>query len=259
MSTSDKTMKDEFFARWGNAIASVLGQIAGAPWTAAAESGSRALSGETVALDFTLDKSLSGRVRLSLARDHARTLITLFTGEAPPAEWGSEQQEAIEELARQFAGQFATALKPDVGEVEFRLEAGADFTAEPASAILLNGPQGEALRLEFEIDPPLNMALSPPPSPPSAGTSTPSEGKGNLDLLMDIELGVTLRFGQRQMMLQDILDLQSGSVIELDREIQQPVDLLLDGRVIARGSVVVVDGNYGLRVTEVGSAMIAGV
>jgi flagellar motor switch protein FliN len=71
------------------------------------------------------------------------------------------------------------------------------------------------------------------------------------NLLMGVELAATLRFGGRSMPLKDILDLCAGSVVELDQEIQEPVDLLLDGRLVARGEVVVVDGSYGLRVTEV--------
>ena len=67
---------------------------------------------------------------------------------------------------------------------------------------------------------------------------------------MNVQLGVTLRFGCRQMLLRDVLDLNAGAVFELDRKLEAPVDLLLDGRLIARGEVVVVDGNYGLRVTE---------
>jgi len=63
-------------------------------------------------------------------------------------------------------------------------------------------------------------------------------------------LAVTLRFGGRRMLLKDILDLCTGSVVELDQELQDPVELLLDGKPVARGEVVVVDGNYGLRVTE---------
>jgi len=61
---------------------------------------------------------------------------------------------------------------------------------------------------------------------------------------------VQLRFGSKRMLLRDILDLCSGTVVELDQQLQDPVDLLLDGKVIARGEVVVVDGNYGLRVTQ---------
>jgi flagellar motor switch protein FliN/FliY len=70
---------------------------------------------------------------------------------------------------------------------------------------------------------------------------------------MDVELAVTLRFGSRRLLLRDILELNSGAVVELDRQVHEPVDLLLDGRVLARGEVVVVDGNYGLRVSKVGT------
>jgi flagellar motor switch protein FliN/FliY len=70
---------------------------------------------------------------------------------------------------------------------------------------------------------------------------------------MDVELAVMLRFGSRQAKLREVLDLATGAVLELDREVQEPVDLVLNGKVIARGEVVVVDGNYGMRVIEVAS------
>jgi flagellar motor switch protein FliN/FliY len=76
-----------------------------------------------------------------------------------------------------------------------------------------------------------------------------------LELLMDVELDVTLRFGERQMVLRDILDLSAGSVVELNQHVQDPVELLVGKKVIARGEVVVVDGSYGLRVMEIISPM----
>jgi flagellar motor switch protein FliN len=79
----------------------------------------------------------------------------------------------------------------------------------------------------------------------------------NLDLVMDVELNVTLRFGQRQLTLREVLELTAGSVVELDRQIEEPVELLLDGKVIARGEAVVIDGNYGIRVLEVPHPVIA--
>lgn len=72
----------------------------------------------------------------------------------------------------------------------------------------------------------------------------------NLDLVMDVELNVTLRFGQRQLALREVLELTSGSVVELDRQVDEPVELILDGRVVARGEAVIIDGNYGMRVTQ---------
>jgi flagellar motor switch protein FliN/FliY len=76
-----------------------------------------------------------------------------------------------------------------------------------------------------------------------------------LELLMDVELDVTLRFGERQMPLHDVLDLSAGSVVELNQYVRDPVELLVGNKVIARGEVVVVDGNYGLRVTQIISPM----
>jgi flagellar motor switch protein FliN len=75
--------------------------------------------------------------------------------------------------------------------------------------------------------------------------------RSNLELLRGVELPVTLCFGRRRMLLRDVLELNPGSVVELDRQVEEPVELLLDGRVVARGEVVVVDQNYGLRICEV--------
>jgi flagellar motor switch protein FliN len=72
----------------------------------------------------------------------------------------------------------------------------------------------------------------------------------NLNVVMDVELGVALRFGQRRLTLREVMELVSGSVVELDRQVDEPVELILDGKVIARGEAVVIDGNYGLRITE---------
>jgi flagellar motor switch protein FliN len=72
-----------------------------------------------------------------------------------------------------------------------------------------------------------------------------------LERVIEVPLRVTLRFGQRNMRLREVLELNTGALVELDRQVEDPVDLILDERVIARGEVVIVDGNYGLRVTEI--------
>jgi flagellar motor switch protein FliN len=90
------------------------------------------------------------------------------------------------------------------------------------------------------------------PASPEGLSASPDSGNFNspLDLLLDVQLEATIRFGERQLLLRDILSARPGSVIELDRDLNQPADLLVAGRLIARGEVVVVDGNFGLRVTE---------
>ena len=92
---------------------------------------------------------------------------------------------------------------------------------------------------------------------PNIAEGTPV-GDNNLGLMLDIELNVLLRFGQRQLTLREVLDLTCGSVVELDRRVDEPVELLLDGRVIARGEAAIVDGNYGLRVTEIVQPSVPG-
>lgn len=72
-----------------------------------------------------------------------------------------------------------------------------------------------------------------------------------IERVIDVPLHVTLRFGERRMRLHEVLELNTGSLVELDRQVEEPVDLMLGERVIARGEVVIVDGNYGLRVMEV--------
>ncbi len=68
---------------------------------------------------------------------------------------------------------------------------------------------------------------------------------------MDIELEATLRFGSREMTIGEVLDLGPGDVIELDRQADDVVDLLIGDKIIARGIAVLCNGRYGLRVTEV--------
>jgi flagellar motor switch protein FliN/FliY len=72
-----------------------------------------------------------------------------------------------------------------------------------------------------------------------------------IELLLDIELEASLRFGCREMPLGEILELGPGDVVQLDRHVSDPVDLLVGDKIVARGEVVLVNGNFGLRITEV--------
>ncbi len=75
----------------------------------------------------------------------------------------------------------------------------------------------------------------------------------NLDLILDVQVPVSVRFGKRQMLLEDILKLGYGSVIELDRSADEPVELLVNDKLLARGEVVVAEGHYAIRITQVES------
>lgn len=73
----------------------------------------------------------------------------------------------------------------------------------------------------------------------------------NLGVILDIDLPVVVRFAQARMTLQALSRLGPGSVVDLDRAPEDPVEVLVNGRIIARGQVVVVAGNYGVRISEV--------
>lgn len=95
---------------------------------------------------------------------------------------------------------------------------------------------------------------APPPrpaTPPSAPRASSEPASAGLELLLDVELEATLRFGCRELPLSEILDLGPGDVVQLDRNVSDPVDLIVADKIVARGEVVLVDGNFGLRVTEV--------
>jgi flagellar motor switch protein FliN/FliY len=76
-------------------------------------------------------------------------------------------------------------------------------------------------------------------------------GTKNLDMLLDIPLQVTVELGRTKRSVKEILELASGSIIELDKLAGEPVDILVNNRLIAQGEVVVIDENFGVRVTDI--------
>jgi flagellar motor switch protein FliN len=80
-----------------------------------------------------------------------------------------------------------------------------------------------------------------------------SAGNWNIELLLDVELPISVSFGNSEMQLRDVLKLGPGSVIELDKSVNDPVLIIVNHKPIAKGEVVMVDGNYGVRVLEVES------
>lgn len=73
----------------------------------------------------------------------------------------------------------------------------------------------------------------------------------NLDLLLDVEIPIAVEVGRTQLTLEEVLKLVPGSVIALDKKAEEPVDLRVNGKLVARGEVVLVDDAYGLRITQI--------
>ena len=82
---------------------------------------------------------------------------------------------------------------------------------------------------------------------PKVNTSS----SGNISLLMDVSINVTVELGRARLSIREILELGEGSIIELQKSAGEPVDLLVNGKLIARGEVVVIDECFGVRITDI--------
>jgi flagellar motor switch protein FliN/FliY len=218
--------------------------------------------------------AVHGEMSLRLPVASGTRLAQKFLGETEPAaapvaaeaiapeSITADNKEALEELLRQIAGLAATSLAAIAGgEVQLHLAASAapSWSSDAVTCLQTRTEVegGPTTTVEIQISPALAAELQPrltpaqtsaQPSPPPSTLPPPSSSYGRL---MDVGLDVKLRFGTRRMLLRDVLALSAGVVVELDNALHSPVDLLLDGRLIAQGDVVVVDGKYGLRVTSV--------
>lgn len=143
-------------------------------------------------------------------------------------------------------------LVPDLLVQQFKRKLGL---GEAASVPVPAAP-APAAPAPAAVATPAPVAAPAAPAPMAAGTiSAPAApvDTGNLDLLLDIELPVMVRMGQTEMQLGELLKLTPGSILELNRAADAPVELLVNSKIIAKGEVVVVDGNFAFRITEIES------
>ena len=117
----------------------------------------------------------------------------------------------------------------------------------PRLAELLESAQNPERSLEgSQPEEPASGAGGEAPDIPMPGGWTRTIG-----LLLDVELPVSISFGRAQLPMKDILKLTTGSIVELDRAVSEPVEVLVNQCLIARGEVVVIDGNYGVRIQQI--------
>jgi flagellar motor switch protein FliN/FliY len=278
----DISAADQEFARhWAESAAHVLGELRGAAFTATPLSPGEPedTAFEIVWARFRASGRLAGEFAFQIAQPDAVMLTQLLKSEtldgATP--FDERRADALSEILRQFAGNTASKCKTAYGgEVQFSLESNAKPEWKPAGRAVwvFASANIDTMKLTMTLSAELHAVLSAPtPTPPpeapvveqpeprgfdglqeaaAAAAQTAEPGlPSNLDLLLDVQLEASLRFGQREMLLRDILELHPGSVIELDRRVQEPAELIVSGRVIAHGEVVIVDGNYGLRITNI--------
>jgi flagellar motor switch protein FliN/FliY len=238
-------------------------------WTGVAEAlFSQALAGEPQLVDsiprpmaegsFGFAATLSGdqQGRFAVVLD-AKILDTPMLGE------GVDQKAGWAELLREVADAAVGELLAKTG-MKCRIESFEETPGESKVSRafqLKSGDRAWTILVRDEIRPRPQATPGPAaeresekrsaPSNASASTTPDTVLSAGMELLLDVELEATLRFGCREMPLGEILDLGPGDVVQLDRHVSDPVDLIVGDRIVARGEVVLVNGNFALRVTEV--------
>ncbi|HEY9555500.1 MAG TPA: flagellar motor switch protein FliN [Acidimicrobiales bacterium] len=153
------------------------------------------------------------------------------------------------------------SLAPHLGPVSI------DGTEEvdPATALSTLGAEGQLTAIALteagshrasivvSVPMPAEAAPAPVAQPTAAEPSVRNLASvpSGLEMLHDVEMGVTAELGRTRMLVRDVLELRPGAVIELDRSVGSPVDVLVNGTLIARGEVVVIDEEFGIRITDV--------
>jgi flagellar motor switch protein FliN len=237
---------------------------------------SQALTGEPQ-LTESLPKPLSDDsfgFALTIAGDQAGRFAVVLDGtvlDTPLVGEGMDQKAGWAELLREVAESalgelLATTGKkcsiekfePTPGESKvsraFQLKSG-----DRAWTILVRDEvRASQLAANLDSEVPAASASSPADASRPAAAARPGDASTReatlspgIELLLDVELEATLRFGCREMLLGELLDLGPGDVVQLDRHVADPVDLIVGDKIVARGEVVLVNGNFGLRVTEV--------
>src|SRR5579872_442986 len=214
---------------------------------------------ESISFVVAAGGAAKGSAAIQLKKSDALLLAQKLRGESadPAAEFKAEHQQVIEGFVGKVAQLVVAASKAQFGEFTFEVKNGTPAGEGTNVLLSVSQPATGPLSLWLQLDTELlsNVPIEPQPAAEIHAAPEPAKpmttGDSNLDLLLGVDLSVTLRFGQRTLTLREIMDLSSGSIIELDRQVQEPADLLLGDKLIARGEVVIVDGNYGLRITEV--------
>jgi flagellar motor switch protein FliN len=102
-----------------------------------------------------------------------------------------------------------------------------------------------------QVPPPVPSAPPAPPTPASFPSAAPRSGRRSLEVLANVEMTVTVELGRTRMPVRQLLALSPGSVIELNRSANTPVDVFVNGTLFARAEVVVIDDEFGVRITDI--------
>lgn len=235
-----------------------------------------------------LDVSISGDIKAKMKITISAILATaigdmMLGGEGvEKEEMDDDDLDATKEILSNILGSFSTALGGqksmpklsfNVDDIRYIESTGSiDFSGLVKLFVFDLSIQSTTDHIAFAIDGGLNSLLggkspivqesfSEQASPtstaqsntPSATSALSSEEMRNIELIKDVKLPIRVRIGSKKMLLKDVLSMDIGSVIELDQLANDPLEILVGDKVIALGEVVIIDGNFGVQISDIGS------
>lgn len=250
---SDQAFSRKIGARLVEELASVLGAATGGDFHADPGSGPAAGQGWLIAV--TVSGNRTGAIAIWIDAAGASAIAGSIVGDPQPAE--SDVADLLKEMAAQAAA--SVSLLDEYAGTKLALA-----SVNPAPAIeggvtfSIAAAAGSAAMVAVRAD--VGPLAQPAPAPAPAPTSTAvaprtedgllSNRNPNLDVVLDVELPLIVRFGRSVMSLKQLSGLGPGSIVDMGRSPDDAVELMVSDKVIAYGEVVIVDGNYGLRITE---------
>lgn len=232
---------------------------------------------QTVVLYTELSGPVNDSIGLCFSRQDAASLAARATGaDADSVEFSQDDLDSLNEIvgpvligiARSLSGKAGSQIQTSPIQ-SVLIQNGKNFPIEISDAVLMQAP----LSMEGVMDNDISLVVprsliqavanksSETESSPGA-TNLPSGGKAaetkkmsgagqNLNLLLDVQMPLTVELGRTRMYVKEVLTMGEGSIIELDKLAGEPVDLMVNGKLIAKGEVVVIDENFGVRVTDI--------
>jgi flagellar motor switch protein FliN len=244
-----RTPIDLFVEALPAAVGQVFSEKNSAPWTITVDEKPKPFPAGAQLLTLLLVAEPSkAEAVIQISLESTLLLVAALSETATVPEQFQPEHAQVVRAALAKACEKAAGTLPGT-QVKLQLAKSVSWT--PARQVTLGGTDGASGKIQLQV-----LFTADWPQVGTASDAAPTQisrpAKGvTVSVLENVEIDVILQFGERQLPLRDIGELRSGSVIELDKLVNDPAELLLAGRVVARGEVVIVDGNYGLRVTEV--------
>lgn len=256
-------LAEQWAARLGPAVSAMTGVRSSAKVSsdpAAGGLGETPLTGQ-----FNYDAAPGARVSVLVGEGvwHGvgrSVLAAAGIDEANPEELENTFLEVLQQSLSPLAQALSKMLGREVNAGQWQKTASAEELSEwVAVALDLQGECIGELRISastellgsLRLEPAAEKEESRQASPDAALRQGVGRSSKTLDLLLEVELPVGVSFGRTQMRLKDAIKLSTGSIVELNRTITEPVEIIVNNCVIARGEVVVLEGNYGVRIKEI--------